>query len=374
MKIGETKLLSENIAPSNALSLAIFNGDTKVCDIDISKMQPTNLGSKMYSFGLLSDVHCAGNSNGGTATDDGNGIGTIPNGTYFNRALTYFESQNVDFCCVSGDLTNIGFYWEKDDTEVYLNQFAEYKNICGLHPDLPVYEICGNHENYYGRRITENLDLLEEYTGQGVSYTMTYGDDVFIFAGESESTLPISSDTSFTEDDGEEAFSTYNTFSWLSKILESNKEKRCFVFIHPYVDKTDSGNPLGLHATPLFDYWGSTKKNAFINLMASYPNAILFHGHSHMDFENQLTVKNANYSTTLGFKSVHIPSTAYTRNVSTGAIEESTNGAQGYICEVYEKHIVLKGYDFQHEADVPIAQYCLDTTLQTIEANTYTDI
>ena len=71
------------------------------------------------------------------------------------------------------------------------------------------------NENYYGRRITENLDLLKEYTGQGVGFTMTYGNDVFIFAGESESTLPMSSDTSFTESDGDEAFSTYNTFAWL---------------------------------------------------------------------------------------------------------------------------------------------------------------
>ena len=361
MKKGITPLIAENIAPKNAKKLVLFNGNKKICDVDISKMKPSNLGTKLYSFGLLSDVHCAGNSNGGTATDDGNGVGTIPNGTYFNRALTYFESQKVNFCCVSGDLTNIGFYWEEDDTEPYLNQFAEYKQICNLHPNLPVYEICGNHENYYGRRITENLDLLEEYTGQGVSYTMDCGNDVFIFAGESESTLPMSSDTSYTAEDGEEDFSTYNTFDWLKKTLEENKEKRCFVFIHPYVDKTDSGNPLGLHATPLFDYWGTTKKNTFINLMASYPNAILFHGHSHMEFENQLTVKNANYSTALGFKSIHIPSTAYTRNVSTGAIVESTNGAQGYICDVYENYIVLKGYDFQYQKEVPIAQYCIAT-------------
>ncbi len=361
MKIGITKLIPENIAPSDIKSLAIFNGDKKVCNVAVSKMKPSDLGTKLYSFGLLSDIHCAGNSNGGTASDDGNGVGNVPNGTYFNRALTYFESQNVNFCCVSGDLTNIGFYWEADDTDVYLNQFAEYKQICELHPNLPIYGICGNHENYYGRRITENLDLLKAYTGQGVGFTMTYGDDVFIFAGESESTLPMSSDTSFTESDGDEAFSTYNTFAWLSRTLEANKEKRCFVFIHPYVDKTDSGNPLGLHATPLFDYWGSAKKNAFIELMSSYPNAILFHGHSHMEFENQLTVKNANYSTALGFKSVHIPSTAYTRNVSTGAIAETANGAQGYICDVYNDRIVLKGYDFQINEFVPIAHYCINT-------------
>ena len=62
MKIGTTPLIAENIAPSNAKSIAIFDGDTKVCDVDISKMKPTNLGEKLYSFCLLSDVHMMANS------------------------------------------------------------------------------------------------------------------------------------------------------------------------------------------------------------------------------------------------------------------------------------------------------------------------
>lgn len=364
MKIGITKFIAENIAPSNAKRLAIFNDTKKVCSVDITKMIPTNLGEKLYSIGLLSDVHCAGNSNGGTATDDGNGRGNIPNGTFFNRALSYFEEQGCLFCCVSGDLTNIGFYWEADDTEVYLNQFAEYKQIYNLHSNLTVYELCGNHESYYNRSITENLDLLQEYTGTPLYYTvsneastspLTEGgniqntsisdNDIFIFVGQAKDTIPMSNEA----------------FAWLETILESNKNKRCFVFIHSYVDVSDSGNPLGLHATPLFTYWGTTNKNAFIGLMTKYKNAILFHGHSHMEFENQFTVSNANYSTALGFKSIHIPSTAYTRDISTGEIVAEDNGAQGYVCDVYTNHIVLKGYDFQFNTFVPIAQYCIDT-------------
>ena len=47
--------------------------------------------------------------------------------------------------------------------------------------------------------------------------------------------------------------------------------------------------------------------------------------------------------------------------------------SQGYVADVYANHIVLRGYDFTANKLVSIAQYCIDTTLQTIEANTFTD-
>ena len=353
MKIGKTKLIAENIAPSNASSLAIFKGHTKICDVDIAKMQPQNLGTKLYSFGLLSDVHV------NLWTGDNNA-------TTFANALTYFENQGCNFVCISGDLTNTGFYMYEDDATVdTVNwydeaQFAEYKRICDLHPNMPVYGCCGNHESYV-KPITENLVELEEFTGYGLTFTITKGNDLFIFVGQSEENIPMS----------------YEHFVWLGNTLEGNKDKRCFVFIHPYVDASDSGNPKGLHRTPLFDYTTVDKhgydKSTFASLMANYPNAILFHGHSHMQFENQELVRNANYSTALGFKSIHVPSTAYCREIvetetevdgeiiKTYSMENRETTAQGYIVDVYKNHIVLKGYDFTESAEVPIAQYCIDS-------------
>ena len=105
MKIGTTKLIAENIAPSNAKNLAIFKGDTKICNIDIAKMRPKNLGTKLYSFGLLSDVHI------NLWTGDNNAI-------TFENALSYFDGQDCDFVCISGDLTNTGFYMYEDDATV----------------------------------------------------------------------------------------------------------------------------------------------------------------------------------------------------------------------------------------------------------------
>lgn len=347
MKMGITKLAPENIALSDVKNLAIFKDGEKIGTVDVSKMRLPDVGAKMYSFGLLSDVHV-------------NLWSGDNNATTFASALAFFEQQGCNFVCISGDLTNTGFYMYEDDATIDAvnwydaEQFTEYKRICELHPNMPVYECCGNHEGYV-KPITENLADLETYTGNGLAYTMTQGNDVFIFVGQSDENIPMSNEH----------------FLWLGNTLEANKDKRCFVFIHPYVDASDSGNPLGLHKTPLFNYATVEKhgfdKNTFANLMANYTNAILFHGHSHMRFENQENVSNANYSTALGFKSVHVPSTAYCRDVRNkdeNGINKMENVeiAQGYIAEVYENHLVLKGYSFTDNVEVPIAQYCISTT------------
>lgn len=359
MKIGFTKLIAENIAPPNVKSIAIYNGEKKVGTVDISKMNPSNIGEKLYSFGLLSDVHCSGSDN-------------PSDGTKLDNALNYFKSQGVSLCCISGDLTDIGFWYPVSETDgtSYYNpfQFDEYISICGKY-DFPVYACCGNHESYNGYDVsnTSRLDTygsnptveintlskLVEYLGDGLVFTKTHGNDVFIFVGQSTQNEPLS----------------YEHFVWLGETLEANKNKRCFVFVHPYVDSSDSGNPNGLHRTPLFNSLSVSNhgfdKSMFIDLMASYPNAILFHGHSHFIFDTQKQVENANYSTALGFRSVHVPSTSYCRDIVDGSMV-NVGESLGYLVDVYENHIVLKGYDFIKNDVVPIAQYCIDTTLQTV--------
>lgn len=217
MQKGVTKLSSANLAPADTKCLAIYDGSKKVGEIDCSKMLlPTNIGTKQYSFGVLSDVHCC------AANDTEHSA----NGTKFHNALSFFESQGCSFCCVSGDLTNIGLYYEGDKETLYPYQFNEFKRVCDLHSNLDVYSICGNHESYVNP-ITQNPEHLQYYTGNGLTYTIAKGNDLFVFVGQPEGTLPMS-------DDG---------LVWLGDTLEANKHKRCFVFIHPFVAARDSGNP-----------------------------------------------------------------------------------------------------------------------------------
>lgn len=410
MKLGTTKLIPENIAPSNASKLVVFNVDAKICDVDITKMRPTNLGTKLYSVGLLSDIHMTGDSNVGTKEKDSNGY--ITDGFYFRKALGFFKDSGCNFVCISGDLTDIGLFSyidEETKAEYYYyhpDQFEEYKAICDLfNEDIPIYGCCGNHESYVNdiegvyddkweipQKINgewvwtakpepwtqiDTIEKLRYYTGTPLYYTISseptsetsmvdgvhvihnggniYRDianDVFIMFGQPTPT----------------ANSTWN-LDWLEMTLEKYKDRRCYVFEHLTLNK-DSGNPENVHNA----YWGSLE-NRLVGILSRYPNAILFHGHSHMQFQEQLKVTYSNFSTERGFKSVHIPSSSYTRYMvdkngdkiwNSGDKEGIPDGSQGYICDVYENHIVLKGYDFQVNKFIEIAQYCIDTTIQTI--------
>lgn len=336
MKIGITKLLAENIAPDNVRKLVIFDGNTKICDVDITKMKP-ELGEPLYSFVLLSDIHLWKVNTSGYGYSN----------EKFDNALSYSEDKGCLFCIVSGDLTVTGFYLrtnEKDASTQYedLTQFTQYKEICGKHT-IPVYELMGNHESYYDTPISNNLDKMEIYTGKGeLSYTITQGNDLFILCGQPSGGVVM----------------TNEDFQWLSDTLETNKDKRCFVFVHPYIEE-DSGDPLDVRENSIFDYWGTTNRNAFMNLMRQYDNAVLFHGHSHMKFEYQKDDINANYTERNGFKSVHVPSLAKPRDIDFDTMTSRDDGSagQGYIVDVYEDCIVLNGWDFVNSKPIPFGTY-----------------
>lgn len=360
MKIGTTKLIAENIAPFKAKNLAIFNGSEKVGTVNIAKMKPS-LGTKLYSFGLVSDLHMDGN--GGTTA-------------YLDEAMTFFENEGCAFCCHAGDITNSGFYLDDTAATYSTAQMADYKSVIDAHPNLPMHGICGNHESYK-KSITVNLAELKTYTGRELCYTLSsqpstvgeegveypnhhlsvVGDDVFIFIGQPWGTGAAYKDV-WTDE-----------FQWLYETLEANRNKRCFVFEHLTLSD-DSGDPNNIHNAYLLEF-----ESTLVGIMQHYKNAMLFHGHSHLYFTEQYNWYYANYSTKKGFKSIHIPSSQGSRVTVDGAIERvnRTELRSGYMAEVYENAVALKGYNFHEEAFVPIALYCIDTTLQTVEANTFID-
>lgn len=367
MEKGITQLISENIAPPNAKQLAIYNGETKVCTVDISKMRPSNLGNKLYSFGLVADSHCGGSNN-------------PERGARLDKAMEYFQNKGASLCCLAGDITTTGFWYpisETEGTSYYSNeQFEEYRSIRQKYSGVPIYACCGNHESYNGYDIsnTSRLDTYgadptleintlakyEEYTGHGLVYAIEMNNDVFIFVSQSTGMRPMSDEH----------------LQWLYETLEANRNRRCFVFVHPYVSSESSGNPLGLHGIPIFNYWGTTKTKVFISLMSHYKNTMLFHGHSHVRPEVQLTVKHVNYSDALGFRDFSIPSSSNSRTVTeTDGVKKLKNDGSAfcYLADVYGNSIVLKAYNIVEQKEVEIGQYCIDTTLVTIPANTFTD-
>lgn len=341
--------ISQNIAPNGTKGIGVYNDNgERICAVPLGGLSPVTK-EKLYSFGIVSDVHISHN----TAV----AWQPIPK---FNNALTLFENAGCAFCVACGDLTNTGFYRrtnESDASTTYLDeqQFAKYQEICDKHT-IQVYEICGNHESYYGMPITNNLALLEAYTGKGeLAYTVEQGNDLFILVGQPKDVVVMSDED----------------FQWLGETLEANKDKRCFVFIHSHIDDNveggieDSGNPAFARENSIFGYWGKTKTANFINLMKQYPNAILFHGHTHIMFEAQEFDKAANYTEENGFKSVHVPSSGAPRKLisADGAWQAANSESQGYIVDVYDDCIVLNGMDLINHMPVPLGTYKINTTL-----------
>lgn len=334
--------IPENTAPPNANSIGVYNSNgKKICDIPLGRLEHST-DNKLYSFGLVSDMHL-----------DGVGM----NGTYLNQAMTFFENQGCSFCCHAGDITNIGF-WSETSDEIYLTQMAEFKDVIEAHPNLPMHGICGNHESY-NKSIMDNLAELKEYTGRDLYYTITQGNDVFIFIGQPAGTIYAHGQISVWEEE----------LQWLYETLEANRDKRCFVFEHLTLSD-DSGNPNNIHNA----YW-YTLENTLVEIMKHYKNTILFHGHSHLYFTEQENWSYANYSTKKGFKSVSIPSSGGSRITVDGVLQKVNDETlrSGYIADVYKDYIVLKGYNFYTMECIPIGVYKIDTKLVEIEPNTFTD-
>ena len=321
-------LIPRNIAPVGAAGIGVYDaGGKRVGRIPLGRLRRPS-GEKLFSFGLVSDLHLTAER---TETSD-----------HFDQALSFFEEQGCVFCAHAGDMTNVGF-WSELYPEIYLGQFAEYKRICDLHPNLPVYGICGNHESY-NKRITENLPELEEYTGNGLYFSIEYGGDLFIFVGE-----PASYEAMNDEE-----------FAWLKGLLESNPDKRCHVFTHYFV-ANDSGSTKNCYTCAF-----GRREAEFKALMAAHGRAIHYHGHSHIKFECQEIDDTTNYTEKNGFPSVHVPSVAESRNVvqqPDGSWTRVSEGAcsQGYVVDVYEDRIVLNGWDFL--AGEPVALGTMEVTV-----------
>lgn len=341
-----THFIKQNTAPPGAKRIVVVDGDgNEVCGIPLGRLMPPS-DNPLYRFGVLSDIHLYPLA----------AVAWTPE-TKFDRALTLFEEAGCSFCVACGDLTNTGFYLRTNESvsgTEYLDerQFAKYREICDKHT-IPVHEICGNHESYYGMPIANNLTRLDSYTGKGVlSYTVEQGDDLFVLCGQDNASSVMSN----------------SDFTWLGATLEANKDKRCFVFVHSHIDDNveggveDSGNPAFARENSIFGYWGATKTANFINLMKRYPNTILFHGHTHLMFEAQEFDKQANFSEENGFKSVHVPSSGAPRRLmnTTGTWQAADSESQGYIVDVYADCVILNGMDLVNNRHIPLGVYKID--------------
>lgn len=357
--------IPQNIAPNGAKNIGVYNSNgEKIYTIPLGRLTPLTK-EKLYSFGLVSDIHIAPYTT----------VAWLPE-TKFDNALTYFENKGCSMCIATGDLTQTGYYLRTQENTAGTEYFDErqmrkYRETCDKHT-IPVYEIAGNHESHYNVSITKSLDLWQTDTEErDLSYTVEQGNDLFVFVGQPT------------------AGTVLESLQWLYETLETNRNKRCFVFIHPWLTN-DSGNPLSAVTNNVFTMWQNNTGNrnletVFKNLMTHYKNAVLFHGHSHMKFEMQEFDEYANYTEKNGFKSIHIPSASRPRivDLETNKAIDNNADSQCYLVDVYDDYIILSGVGLtgvtsdnisskQYQPS-PLGTYKIDTPLVTVEANTFTD-
>jgi len=333
-----TVFIPQNVAPLGARRIGIYdNMGNRVGQIPLGALTPPNPAKKLYSFVALADIHLQED----TAQDD------------FRVALIYStDVERVAFILLCGDFTNNGTASEMQVLKDYIEAYAS---------NTPIYAIAGNHDATNGLE----FDALRPYTGQGLWYSFEYNGDVFIMVGEKAW-------------DYEWPFSV-EEMQWLHDTLEVNRNKRCFVFQHllsfdgcgnPYPDVSPTTDILGGENTSRFS---NVPGRIFLSLMRHYKNCIWFHGHSHVAFESQKDNPMANYDQVYGIHSVHIPSVAVPREYENAAYVAKYAESEGYVVDVYENGIHLRGRDFVKGEFIPIASYWLDTPLQAVEEGTYTD-
>ena len=349
MKYEYTHFIPENVAPKGATRIVVKkkiseSEEAEICDIPSARFVGLSrpLGEPDYSIGWVSDCHTYKTEIYADATWMGN--------HKLKNALNYFVKRLCIMVIGCGDFTQTGFYLnnKNDYNESQMLNYKEIIDQC----KIPVFEIFGNHENYYGRNITDNLARAKELTRiPATAYTVSSSpdsdtvegttvrpnrnakvdNDLFILCGQSTSGEVMSADD----------------FTWLGNTLKANTDRRCFVVVHSYMEE-DSGDPLDYRENSIFGTWSRTAD--FVALLRQYPNVILFHGHSHMKFKHQAVDPLANYATVKGYKSVHVPSLGMPRDINPNATDgkytpEDINSSQCYRVDVYPDCIVLNGLE-----------------------------
>lgn len=327
----ENKVMNECYLIPNGVDRLIAVRDTVVetyFTIPENKKLSTN---KKYSFGLLSDIHISGDS----LNDKAESVSDL------NRAMDYFQNvENTEMVIISGDITQSGL----------MSDMQKFREIVDSYT-IPVHCCRGNHDTY-------NDCTIENYTkyidSNGLYYEMIYKDDIYLFLG-------------LAMEDIANPFPDYG-LDWLEQKLETYKNKRVFLIQHIFIEPTGNPGNLYMFNEGLLNTEGTNAKR-FIQLMKKYRNVIFFSGHSHFDFSLERLNPRANVSkrTDSLCHRVHTPSGSRPRqadgdNPTSSDVYTNYAGSQGYVVDVYDDYIVLKGFDFPTMSYVINAQYCINTT------------
>ena len=273
------------------------------------------LGDKLYTFGVTSDIHLRPD-NYGHGIDD------------FNRTLPLLQNLGAEFIGIAGD---IGYNGNTNELELYQSALNNLATV-------PVHSVRGNHDKPF-------TDAnWQTYTGFAPNHEMVYNGDVFLFMS-----MDYVNNTTNAVEVG------YATgLAWLKKRLARYKGARIFVFCH-YPPSGYSGLADG-------QYYGwtstATEDDELVSALLQTKNVILFTGHTHYRLNVEETYDSVNIYRFNNSKAafVHVPSNSRPRDKNGNTVEQYS---EGYIVDVYEQGVVIRGVDFVSGEFMPDYEYVM---------------
>lgn len=289
------------------IEVSVLNGKSTSFFVKSPEILKKGESKKLFSFNVITDMHIV----------ESRPLHTSHLQKVFNDILELDSESIAIFTC--GDNTDRGT----------ANQYDILMNIIESAGDaLPdVYFAMGNHDLVYGNGFESQVELFKNKTGMdGVYYSVELNGMKFIVLG---------SDTlSATGTVGKDQL------DWLKNELSSvDKSKPVFLFLHQPLIDTVSGS-LYSKDTEIQDWYGIIDTADEIRaILADFPNAFLFTGHTHWQLESMQTAllgygKDANF--------INCASVGYLWN----DLDTSVGGSQAYFVEVYEDYVLLRGREF----------------------------
>lgn len=405
MATTHTRLIKQNVAPQGASAIGVINSSGQVLGtIPLGTLAHT-YGTKLFSFGLFSDVHMTNNTNY-------NKSGSYYKGEEkFKKALGFCSSYGVDFITICGDFSIGATY---SDYQLYKN----VRDYCRSQYNLEIYTCAGNHDMGMGypesSQWTEPKDnyvyentKYKAYTGNDINHYFTITKNnkkfhfIFLSCKIGRATTGADSKTAL--------YVSYDITKWLTDLLNGDcKDGQRFIYVHaPLPERCNFGIGYDARSILLGDALEGIR-----NLSNSNPNnTIWFHGHTHWAWEMQGVDHKATYQEVTGNDPyeyvlkgaikkdvydnydrynknanvcptsnegrthgwhVHIPSNCIARYYP---LNDDGNGdtrdrkrSQFAIVDVYSDHVIIKGLSFDNTDDeseikyLPLAQYKLDYT------------
>lgn len=284
----------------------------------------------LMSFFLLSDLHI----NSGVSYPS----------EHLKQALdevTKTFAGKVDAVVFGGDVTESAT--EKD--------YKELRSVLSKYKLPPVYANMGNHD-YYNVYIDKNGNWSTETFPNGKTDEQSKKAfcDFFQLEKPYHDTkikgVPIilMSQEIYQQtrkEVGEGAWYSDEQLEWLrAKLAENPKDRPVFVMIHQPLPA--QGQDGGSHRV--------IPARKFREILKPYPNAFVFSGHSHQDFQNGTPhyVKET-------FHWFHNSSVGRVLNAKYQ--HERKDAAQGFYIQIYQDRVVLRGREFSTGSWIPEAEW-----------------